>query len=101
MNAANHNPAWSAEALEDWLLAKIAQLKHTAPDSIDPDAPFASLDLDSIHVMDLVVALEELLDFEIESTIAWDYPTVRLLSAHIATLAAQQSAAAAQGERPC
>jgi acyl carrier protein len=100
MKAANHK--WSAEGLEDWLVDKIAQLRQVAPDSIDPDAPFASLDLDSVQVMELVVALEELLDFEIESTIAWDYPTVRLLSAYIATLAArQQSAAAMQGEPPC
>jgi len=101
MNAANDMPIWSADGLEDWLVARIAQLTSAPPDAIDPQAPFASLNLDSVAVMDIVVALEDLLGFEIESTIAWDYPTVRLLSGYIAALAARQPAGATRGEPPC
>jgi acyl carrier protein len=106
MNAATQSPPWSADGLEDWLLARIAELTSAPLDAIDPQAPFVSLNLDSVAVMELVVALEELLGFEIESTIAWDYPTVRLLSGHMATLAEQQAAvtqapATTQGESPC
>ncbi|MFC5498092.1 acyl carrier protein [Caenimonas terrae] len=100
MSVASQTPAWSADALEDWLLERIARLTSVAPAAVDPEAPFVSLNLDSVAVMDIVVALEDLLGFEIESTIAWDYPTVRLLSGHIAGLAARQ-AAATPGQPPC
>ncbi len=93
MNAKMHNPQWSADQLEDWLTASVAKLTGMQPDDIDPEAPFSSLDLDSVNVVDLVVSLEDLLGIEIESTIAWDYPTVRLLSGYIATLAEQTVAA--------
>lgn len=78
---------WDAEQLEDWLISRVAQLLKQAVDDIDPDMPFNSLGLDSINVMDLIVELDDLLGIEIESTIVWDYPTIRLLSEYVATLA--------------
>ena len=78
---------WDAEQLEDWLISRVAQLLKQAADDIDPDMPFNSLGLDSVNVMDLIVELDDLLGIEIESTIVWDYPTIRLLSEYVATLA--------------
>jgi acyl carrier protein len=91
---------WSAERLEDWLTERIAVLTGVPAADVDPEAPFASLRLDSVDAVELVVALEDLLGCEIESTIAWDYPTIRLLSAHVAALAPGGAAAPsiAQGE---
>ena len=77
---------WNAEQLEDWLINRVAQLLEQPADDIDPDMPFNSLGLDSINVMDLIVELDDLLGVEIESTIVWDYPTIRLLSEYVATL---------------
>ncbi len=77
---------WSAEQLEDWLVQRVAGLLSQARDDIDPDMPFNSLGLDSINVMDLIVELDDLLGIEIESTIVWDYPTIRLLCDYVATL---------------
>lgn len=79
---------WSAERLEDWLVERIAVLTSAAPADIDPEAPFTSLNLDSVDVVELVASLEDLLACEIDSTIAWDYPSIRLLSGYIATRAA-------------
>lgn len=78
--------SWNAEQLEDWLIRRIAQLTDRPENDIDPDMPFNSLGLDSVNVMDLIVELDDLLGMEIESTIVWDYPTIHLLSAYIATL---------------
>jgi polyketide synthase 13 len=78
----------SADQVEDWLVARIAATTHVGAAEIDPEAPFTSLQLSSIDVLDLAVDLEDLLGIEIDSTIAYDYPTVRLLSGYAATLAA-------------
>ena len=77
---------WNAEQLEDWLIQRVARLLAQDVDDIDPDMPFNSLGLDSINVMDLIVELDDLLGVEIESTIVWDYPTIRLLCGHVAAL---------------
>ncbi|MFZ6876050.1 acyl carrier protein [Undibacterium sp. Di27W] len=77
---------WNTEQIEDWLIRRVAQLMEQPENDIDPDMPFNSLGLDSVNVMDLIVELDDLLGIEIESTIVWDYPTIHLLSAYIATL---------------
>lgn len=93
--ASNPHPLhWSAERLEDWLVARIAELTAAAPGGIDPEAPFTSLNLDSVDVVEIVASLEDLLGCEIESTIAWDYPSIRLLSRYVATLPGRPAAPA-------
>ena len=77
---------WGVEQLEDWLINRVATIQQQSPDDVDPDMPFSSLGLDSVDVMDLIVELDELLGIEIESTIIWDYPTIRLLSGYLADL---------------
>jgi len=91
-------PTWSADQLEDWMTAHVAKLTKVGRDDVDPDAPFTSLNLNSVDVLDLVVELEDLLGFEIQSTIAWDYPTIRLLAAYMATLVAEHAGSAPAGE---
>ena len=81
-------PKWSADQLEDWMVARIAAATQVPPQDIDVEAPFTSLRLSSVDVLDLAVELEDLLGVEIESTIAYDYPTIRLLSGFIAALPA-------------
>lgn len=83
------NQLWNAEQLEDWLSSRIAAKLNQPAQQIDPEMPFNSLGLDSVNVMDLIVELDDLLGCEIESTIVWDYPTIRLLSEYVATLSNQ------------
>lgn len=83
------NQLWNAERLEDWLSSRIAAKLNQPAQQIDPEMPFNSLGLDSVNVMDLIVELDDLLGCEIESTIVWDYPTIRLLSEYVATLSNQ------------
>ncbi|MFZ6745826.1 acyl carrier protein [Undibacterium sp. JH2W] len=86
MTDATANRQWKADQLEDWLVKRVANIQGQLADDIDPDMPFNSLGLDSVDVMDLIVELDELLGMEIESTIIWDYPTIRLLSGYLADL---------------
>lgn len=90
-NVSKHQE-WNAERLEDWLITHIANMLNKSVDDIDPDMPFNSMGLDSVYAMDLIVELENLLGMEIESTIVWDYPTVRLLCEYVATLLNETSA---------
>ena len=48
--------------------------------SIDPDASFSSLGLESIDMVELVAALEEQLNCKLEPELAFNYPTVHSLS---------------------
>jgi polyketide synthase 13 len=80
---------WNAERIEDWLVQRVAAITALQEQEIDSELPFNSLGLDSVDVMDIIVELDELLGIEIESTIVWDYPTIRLLSAYVASLVAK------------
>ncbi|MDE2427612.1 MAG: acyl carrier protein [Burkholderiales bacterium] len=82
--------SWSAYQIEDWLVERIAVILNIDANEIDPDVPFNSLGLDSINVMDMIVELDNLLGIEIESTIAWDFPTIRLLCGYVATLVSEK-----------
>jgi acyl carrier protein len=53
-------------------------------DRIDPDAKFSRLGLDSVNSVTLIIALEEWLGMELDPGLAFDYPTLRKLSEHLA-----------------
>jgi acyl carrier protein len=53
-------------------------------DRIDPDAKFSRLGLDSVNSVTLILALEEWLGMELNPELAFDYPTLRKLSGHLA-----------------
>lgn len=83
--------------IHEWL---IQELKLT-PQSIDNDRPLVSYGLDSVHAMMLVGDLEDLLQRRFSPTLAWDYPTVRALAAHLsAENEPPQIRTAIAGQRP-
>ena len=85
------NTPTNTEQMEEWFAARIAKTNGAALDDIDWDAPFTSLNLDSVDLLEIVADLEDLLGLEIESTIAWDYPSIRALSAYVMDLAARSA----------
>jgi acyl carrier protein len=74
----------TSRAIEAWLVARIGQLLTIEPAAIDPNQPFAEYGLGSLQALELSGALEEWLGLRLPATLAWEYPTVRLLSAHLA-----------------
>jgi acyl carrier protein len=73
-----------AEDIQAWLTTQVAQLLGVDPASIDPTLPFAEYGLGSREALELSGALEEWLGERLSPTLAWDYPTVELLAAHLA-----------------
>ena len=64
----------------------------------DPDTPFPSLGLDSLGALALSGDLERRTGRRLSTAIAYDYPTVGLLAAHLTELAGQAVAEARAGE---
>lgn len=82
------NGGWTARALEDWLIARIAVLTGTEAALIDPGQAVESYGLTSVMAVGLSGELEDLLGISVDATVAWDYPTVAGLAAHLASGAA-------------
>jgi acyl transferase domain-containing protein/acyl-CoA synthetase (AMP-forming)/AMP-acid ligase II/acyl carrier protein len=96
----------SADEIRAWLIERLAQDLELPVAEIDPAKPFAFYGLDSIHAVRLSSALENWLGCELVPTIAYEYPSIDILSAHLARVATATpvapgaGAAAERAERP-
>jgi acyl transferase domain-containing protein/acyl-CoA synthetase (AMP-forming)/AMP-acid ligase II/acyl carrier protein len=73
-----------AAQIADWLVWKLAVELQLPATEIEPSRPFAHYGLDSVHAVRLTTALEAWLGREVPPTAAYDYPTIDLLSDHLA-----------------
>ena len=64
----------------DWLCREIGMERG----QLQPTTTFAQYGMDSIQAMMLVGDLEEHLRRRLAPTLAWDYPTLETLAAHLA-----------------
>lgn len=74
----------TAEAVQEWLLEKVAFKLGVAPSEVDPEQYFDEFDLDSTEALVLSGELEDWLGFELETTALWYHPTIAQLSRYIA-----------------
>jgi amino acid adenylation domain-containing protein/thioester reductase-like protein len=81
----------SAQTIQSWLVTRIAAMLELDASSIDPRQPFTYYGLGSIQAVSLTGDLEVFLHRKLSPTLAWDYPTIESLAAHLAN-DAQQSA---------
>lgn len=76
-----------ADALEEWLSAKVAQTVGAPATEIDVEAAFSDLGLSSRDAILLTADIEDHLGTgELEPSLMWDFPTIRALAAHLATM---------------
>jgi acyl transferase domain-containing protein/acyl carrier protein len=75
----------TAEDIKAWLVSQIAKELGVKPDEIDIQAPFDSYGLDSILVIGIASAAEQLLGLELSFLLLLRYPTIELLSQHLAS----------------
>jgi acyl carrier protein len=75
----------TSREIEAWLVAAIARSLQVGVHQIDPRRPFADFGMDSVAAVELSGDLEEWLGRRISPTVVWDYPTVSLLAAHLAS----------------
>ena len=76
--------ARSSAEISAWLVERLAQDLELPIEEVDPAKPFAFYGLDSIHAVRLSTALEKWLGCELTPTIAYEYPSIDILSVHLA-----------------
>ncbi|WP_051707762.1 MULTISPECIES: type I polyketide synthase [unclassified Streptomyces] len=84
---------YAPEAVEEWLVRRIAGRLGLAATAVDPTRPLASLGLDSKQAVEIVTELGALTGREVTTGAVFDHPTVRALAAHVGTAPARGPAA--------
>lgn len=74
----------SAEAVQSFLITRIASILEIDSTSIDPRQPFTYYGLGSVQAVSLTGDLEVFLNRKLSPTLAWDYPTIELLANYLA-----------------
>jgi len=73
----------STDAVEAWLVERLAALTNVPPGHIDVDQPFADYGLTSMAAVSLSGDLEQWLDRSLPPTLAWDFPNVAALARYL------------------
>jgi len=74
----------SAKEIEEWLIVQIAELISQKPESIDVHKSFADYGLSSLDAVSLSGDLEEILNQKLPVTLAYDHPSVSMLTQYLA-----------------
>jgi 8-amino-7-oxononanoate synthase len=74
----------SAEAIEGWLIDKIAEMLTLEPNQIDVQQDFSEYGLDSVEAINLSGELENYLGRRLSPTLLWDYPNIETLAQYLA-----------------
>lgn len=78
------------EEIRTWLLGKLSALIRIPPGEINVKTPFSRFGLDSAEAVGLAGDLETWLSKRIPPTIAYDYPTIEALSAHLSDISGNE-----------
>lgn len=82
--AAHTSAPLTTEAVQEWLVEKVAYKLGVTSAEVNPDQYFDEFDLDSTEALVLSGELENWLGFELETTALWYHPTIAELSRYIA-----------------
>jgi acyl carrier protein len=74
-------------------MVSLAKVLRIPEGTVDADAKFSRLGLDSAMIVYLMMELEERLDLELSPDDFYDYPTINTLSDYLAEKRATRSAA--------
>ncbi len=77
-----------SKAISLWLADWVARELRITVAEVQPDTMLVDLGLSSRELMTLSSELEEVLNVDLPPTLGWDYPTLRSLSAYLATVSA-------------
>jgi acyl carrier protein len=81
------------EQISEFCIVSVANVLRIPKDSVETDAKFNRLGLDSAMVVYVMMELEEKLGLELSTDDFYDYPTVDELSRYLAGKHAARSAA--------
>lgn len=97
---ASENTRAEPHELMSWISKWIEKTMTLAPNSVDPDKPFAVFGLDSVTASMLAMDLEGRIGRPVDPTLVWDYPNIRKLSDYLARGPQPGAASAAPAETP-
>ena len=75
----------SQEAIEGWLIDKVAESLQIEPHEIDIDREFSDYGLDSVEAINVSGELENYLGCRLSPTLLWDYQNIASLAEYLAT----------------
>ncbi|MEV8443916.1 acyl carrier protein [Actinosynnema sp. NPDC051121] len=73
----------SEESLRAWLVDTVAGYLELPPSQVGTDVALRSLGFDSVHAMGLCVDIEQRWGILVDPTLAWDFPTIDTIVAHL------------------
>jgi acyl carrier protein len=81
----------TAENIRTWLTGRVAHYLDEPAETIDPDAPFAEIGLDSVYAFTLCGEVEDTLSVTVELTSLWEMENLAEFTNHIVNLVARRS----------
>lgn len=81
--------AKSQAEIAGWCVDYLARLLERPPESIEADAPFARVGLDSAMALYFTIDLEKWLGIEVWPEIVFEHPSIARLSAYLAAQTAK------------
>jgi acyl carrier protein len=80
-------PAQDSDAIQDWIVERMAARLRLAASHIDPREPVAQYGLDSAVAVSLIAELSGWLGLELDPVVFWEHPSIEQLASHVASLA--------------
>ena len=78
-------PSMDTDQIRSWIVAHLSRALQIPPDQLDVNAPLTDHGLDSIAMLQLTGALEEMLERPLPATLVLEYPTIEILARHLAS----------------
>ncbi|HET6891237.1 MAG TPA: AMP-binding protein, partial [Pyrinomonadaceae bacterium] len=83
-NLAQEHPFRTAAEIETWLIRRIANRLGLPESAVEREKPFSHYGINSVEAVSIAGDLATWLDATVSPTLAWDYPCIKLLAAHLA-----------------
>jgi acyl transferase domain-containing protein/acyl carrier protein len=90
----------TAEAIQDWLVARLCELLGIETSEIDVREPFASYGLGSTEMVILSGELADWLGQQLSPSIPYEYPTIEALARHLARVPDASGSASTADDAP-
>lgn len=73
----------TSQGIQKWLISWLCEELNVEAQEIDVNEPFVNLGVSSRQAVVLMGDLENWLGFEIDPSLAWEYPTIQDLSEYL------------------
>ena len=86
MTGQNNDAAHSAEEIQAWITAKVAEAAQVDVSEVDIAAPINELGVDSLDMLTLTGDVAEWLGVDIPASLFWELPAIEDVSQRLARL---------------